>query len=755
MSIKELHIPILTKSEEIFLNVYGESPDSVSEIPEADANANGESQFQIKEGHFYEYKISNKNFRLKSEFKDIVKQSIYDPSTGRISPNIYVGTLNLEISNLENQERYQVRLEVTSVKTGYRDDYRNMLSEITEKCTDLLMENTSPVIQNFETDFSRDPKTLYQQFAFLKSILDSVEFNDSVIKIISNPITRWKEIEVDKDIRNIKRLDSKSLRQIAGSSNQTDLPHDHYLKGRLHTIPVRLKIREKSETVDTPENRFIKYVLNSFLALSGILRVKLRDDSRNKLDAIRSEEMLEQFLSHPIFKEISYPDTLPLNSPVLQRKEGYREILKVWFMFNLAAKLIWPGGEDVYDAGKRDVAVLYEYWLFFKLLDIIKDVFKINPESTESLITKTEDGLGLRLKQGSHVAIRGIYNGISRKLNVEFSYNRTFSGEMDYPNGGSWTKNMRPDYTLTIWPYDILSQQEAESQELIVHIHFDAKYKIEDFNNILGKDINLDEEKSDQSKGKYKRADLLKMHSYRDAIRRTGGAYILYPGKIKYNKFGFHEIIPGLGAFPIRPSKTETGEGELKGFFKDVVQHFLNRASQREKVAFGTYNVYKNEESGNLKELLPETIGPNRGLLPDETFVLVAFYKSPEHLNWITVNKLYNARTDSDRGSISISSKEAGAKYLLLHTFDETKTGRLFKLKDGGPKIYSKDDLIKISYPNPQHNYYLVFELEDKLEKELEGKEWNILGMTSFSKSKESAIPFSVSLTKLMKVIIK
>ncbi len=234
---------------------------------------------------------------------------------------------------------------------------------------------------------------------------------------------------------------------------------------------------------------------------------------------------------------------------------------------NLAAKLIWSGGENVYEAGKRDVAVLYEYWLFFKLLDIIKDVFDIDPKSTEDLIITTEDGLGLKLKQGNHTAIKGVYKKNTRWLNVEFSYNRTFSGDKDYPDGGSWTKNMRPDYTLTVWPYEILDQGDAKKEELIVHIHFDAKYKVENLYNIFSNDINLNEEKTDQSKGKYKRADLLKMHSYRDAIR-TGGAYILYPGQVPFNKFGFHEIIPGLGAFPMRPSKTDTGEVNLKTLFQ-------------------------------------------------------------------------------------------------------------------------------------------------------------------------------------------
>jgi len=110
-----------------------------------------------------------------------------------------------------------------------------------------------------------------------------------------------------------------------------------------------------------------------------------------------------------VFKEISNPSTLPLNSPVLQRKAGYRELLRVWLMFDLAAKLVWHGGDDIYSGNKKDVAVLYEYWLFFKLLDIVKDVFKIETLATDNLIEKTKDGLGLKLKQGKYLPVKGIY----------------------------------------------------------------------------------------------------------------------------------------------------------------------------------------------------------------------------------------------------------------------------------------------------------------------------------------------------------
>ena len=83
-----------------------------------------------------------------------------------------------------------VSLEVRSVKTSYRQDYRIMLEDIAESCTELLMQYTSPVTQHFSQIYSADTKVLYQQFAFVKSIINSPEFMEAVNRILSAPVTR-------------------------------------------------------------------------------------------------------------------------------------------------------------------------------------------------------------------------------------------------------------------------------------------------------------------------------------------------------------------------------------------------------------------------------------------------------------------------------------------------------------------------------------------------------------------------------------
>jgi len=751
----ELQIPINIDNNKIELLIYGESTNrkTVFEVEKTVAFENGESPYQLLEGNFYEYKISD-GYCLKNS--EVINNSKVNPSSGRISPNIFVGTLSIDILNSKTLVKAgEIKFEVQSIKTSYRNDYRYMLEEITAKCTDLLLLHNTPITQNIEVDFNQDSKTLYQRFAFIKSILVADEFSDSIHKIISSPVTKWAEHEVNISITGVRKLSNNILKQFANTGNRINLPGHHPLKNKINSVPLNLKVNSKTETVDTPENRFIKHAVSSFIYFIRDIRIAAKKESKLFLEANELEDYLEGILSYPIFKEISKPKSLPLNSPILQKKEGYREILRVWLMFNLAAKLVWHGGDNVYDAGKRDVAVLYEYWLFFKLLEIIKDVFEIEPKNIEDLIKPTNDGLGLQLQQGNHIAINGVYNNSSRKLNVIFSYNRTFSGNKEYPMSGSWSQNLRPDYTLSIWPFGI-NERQAEEEELIVHIHFDAKYKVENLFAIFGDNGDLNEEKNEQNKGTYKRADLLKMHTYKDAIRRTAGAYILYPGDKSTSKKGFHELLPGLGAFAIKPSDRSYGVVEIKAFLNDVVFHFLNRASQREKTAFSNYDVHKNKESNELRESLPEAYGENRGFSPDDTFILVCFYKDESHLNWIINNGLYNARIENDRGSLKLGREETGAKYLLLHSKEEITTSKLYKISEIGPRIFSKEKLIEKHYPStPSQNFYLVYRIEQCNDIELVARKWDISKLSNYKSRRGSAIPFSTSFTELMKVVCK
>ncbi len=75
---------------------------------------------------------------------------------------------------------------------------------------------------------------------------------------------------------------------------------------------------------------------------------------------------------------------------------------------------------------------------------------------------------------------------------------------------------MRPDATLSV---RVLGSAQHH------YLHFDAKYRLD-----LKQTLADEPDEADTGSGGSKREDLLKMHAYRDAIRGSAAAYVLFPG---------------------------------------------------------------------------------------------------------------------------------------------------------------------------------------------------------------------------------
>jgi predicted component of viral defense system (DUF524 family) len=276
----------------------------------------------------------------------------------------------------------------------------------------------------------------------------------------------------------------------------------------LDSVPVRIHSTKKVESFDTLENRFIKHVLETFLSFSENILSRLNEEKsiseRNEVEDIRFR--LENLLNQSFFKEIGRVSNLKLNSPVLQRRSGYRELLKAWLRFHLTAQLSWNLEEnEIFSGGKKDIATLYEYWVFFALFEAIdaRYVTDVNSNSTDwisSLIVANANGLELKLQEGKKLAFDFLLKSTKRELRIKFYYNRTFTGGRVYEEhkgSGSYTKSFRPDYTISIWPND-LKESEAEAKEAIVHIHFDAKYKVEYLENWRAKYAAATDDEGDE-----------------------------------------------------------------------------------------------------------------------------------------------------------------------------------------------------------------------------------------------------------------
>ena len=756
MALDELKIPInLENGDKTHLYLISEQESRLVQVEESIAKENNEAEYQLYEGSTYEYSLDGE-YSLEGPSR-VVKDSKLNSSSGRLVPNTYVGTLNLSICSFDGEYLGEIQLEVRSIKTDYRSEYRLMLKEIAEHSTELLLQYTSPVAQHFTIDYSEDATTLYQRFAFVKSILESREFEEAVFRILSSPHTAWKKTRENQDIRSIGRTNRSVIRQLIQPGNRMKLPETHSLRNKIGSVPKKVIGTSKEDTIDTSENRFIKHALSSFAKLCGDFKLASTKGHRLFKEAENLESKLEEILARDFFSDISQPQTLPLNSPTLQRKEGYREVLKSWLMLNLAAMLTWKGGEDVYSGNKRDVASLYEYWVFFKLLEIVENVFEVDSIPINNLMEVSRDKLSLKLKKGQYIPLKGTCDKYSRTFNVELSFNKHFSGSKKYPEAGSWSSSMRPDYTLSLWP-TVLSKKQAEHEELIIHVHFDAKYKIKNLTSLF--DLGAEPEDDNGSgsgdstfDNRFKRVDLLKMHAYKDAIRRTSGAYVLYPGDINQKVEGFHEVVPGLGAFTLKPSEKNDGSKELKHFLKDVLNHFLNRISQREKISYHRYDTYKRKPDEALREKMPEAFGEDRSMIPQFTNVLVGKYQNEAHLDWIEEYKTYNAPVFDSDASLSIGKEIADADYLLLYSEGNLISSIFYRIADVAPKFISAEQLLNMDCPEVKYDNYLKFELMTTNLEDFDSSGWRVPNLASYEKY-SSNLPFSVDFKQLMKARI-
>ncbi len=787
--------PILESAELAFVAADGSVPDTLSiclqgnwtpqasgiepllVMPDAQASELGEGQIQLLEGVRYEYALNKPSHRLAlaqhyTDTQGIVLQSKAKgrPHCGVLNPGLATGRLPLVLMDTNGAVLASAYVEVRSRKLTYKTDYQEMMQDIMKYSVDLLQELRAPSLFKAEPDPGNDAVTLGQRFAFVRALLQSPSFDNALHRITTHPHQVWQHEAHERSISRGFKPTGKVQRQLAQGNRRVEVPASHPLHATLKTLPEFVTVNRATPTHDTPENRFVKFALRSFHQFLDTMRTRVPDKTK---DARLVQEIsalctrLDEALASGVMRQVSEPAYLPLGSPTLQRREGYREVLQAWLQFAMAAKLVWHGGEQVFGAGQRDVATLYEYWVFFRLLDVVEKVFVLSKPKMDALLEPTTDGFGLKLRAGRFIPMHGESAQPGRVLRVQFSYNRSFMATRVARKAGSWSENLRPDYTLSLWPAEFTAD-EAELQELMVHVHFDAKYRIDQAAallsdadasaGLLAVEDALNEVKNEENRGSYKRADLLKMHAYRDAIRRTQGAYVIYPGEPGGDRRldAFHEVLPGLGAFALRPG---SGAKAIETFMHDVVSHVADRASAREQHSFHTWKTYESAVPPTAQERRASYfVVPERGSLGNvrtpplrETFVVVGWVKSSAHLKWIESKGKYNFRMGNAVGGLRLSAQVVGATYLLLHGINGEAVPGLLRIQnpESGPSVHTAADLSSMGYPTtPTQSSYLVYEVEQA--KDFETIVWDVAALPKKPGNAAQGHPFAISLLELM-----
>ena len=629
-------------------------------------------------------------------------------------------------------------VEVRSVKLNYRDHYRGMLNFISERCAGLLLESRSATRLRLSPEWRRNRAALEQQLEFLRQTLESRAFKGAVDEILRHPHRLLENVRRQQPVSRPFKAGKELGKQLCAAGVRVALPVEHPLRSgipALGSLPETITVFARKDLLDTGENRFVKMVLVEFRdflcdVASWLGRnaggKQTPENARLLKEVERLRGGLGTLLGRGFFAEVGPPRSVPLGSPVLQRREGYREILRVWLMFHAGAQLVWDGGGEVWRAGARNVATLYEYWLFFQVEALFRSIFSCTEPLHRILVDRSGGVPSLKLKRGVglQTPVGGVWNeAAGRALHAEFHFNRKFARVRDHQKPGSWTRAVQPDYTISIWPAEFTTAAEAEEAEVIVHVHFDAKYRIENVRAVFGEAGEETSSENELFEGERlteaKYADLLKMHAYRDAIRRTAGAYVLYPGNSgdgrryqEYELQGFHEVLPGLGAFAVRPRTDGTAEGlgELRLFLEDVVK--LVSARDRERGWVDESRVVREEAEEYSAGSGADPV-PVRG-----QHVVVAWCNSEHELEWIRTRSrrgegMACVRLGRRPGTWHVPPEFASASHVLFRTHGGAVAPGLWRLRRAGYRVFTGVDLAGIGYPGVEvGEIYAVFDVE-------------------------------------------
>ena len=245
------------------------------------------------------------------------------------------------------------------------------------------------------------------------------------------------------------------------------------------------------------------------------------------------------------------------------------------------------------------------------------------------------------------------------------------------------------------------SYEEPGGQE--VWLHFDAKYRVDWSAPFETGEVD-EEEESERVSGASKRTDLLKMHAYRDAIRDSGGSYVLFPGSdVAEFAFAEAEFLPGLGAFPLRPDLSVDDTARLAGFVARAIRHVAGPGTRHRRATYWTARAY--EGTGTDRT---EALPPSGDLPPADTAVLLGYVRTDAQWQWIRRVGLYNLRSGQRPGAVAAGGAELGAPLVLLYGWEAgERRVELFERTSGWDGI-TAEALRHLGYPHPRGEAYVV-----------------------------------------------
>lgn len=471
--------------------------------------------------------------------------------TGRFNFENSAGTAYLDIE-VEQGTSISIPIEVLTQKLDYYEEFQQLLHQISEYSASLLIRFDNATETAFGVSADNEISPMAELMTF-RRLFRNGRLTSYVREIINNPSSKVSSVIAKENAAFATNPDWATLAQSA-------IDYDFIRGGVLqdsflgHT-PLTLPERRIKTSYDTRDNRFVK---TSLMLLQGrLLHLKNRMPSKYEAshNAMKNwSEELDAILFHPFWQEIGTSEEFP-NSMVMANRKGYREFMMFYLAFGLSIKLESENTLLAIGGDIKPAFHLYEIWCYLMMHDLLCRLTDSTGDPELSFMNRDREFMKDLISKNDR-PIKFCYSHKNNQVFLHLYYNKDFKLLDDKSTqwADSYSGVFNPDISISM-----------EMNGIVHWLHFDAKYRLDLSKwkeELSGNLVSLS----------FKREDIHKMHTYRDAMLGTRGSYVLYPGSERINQlyvrnpskdYRDSKLMPSVGAFPLKPTETDVQSEQL------------------------------------------------------------------------------------------------------------------------------------------------------------------------------------------------
>lgn len=398
------------------------------------------------------------------------------------------------------------RLLITSNRLR-PDEVDAMLDDAVSALHSLPFHFDTPASFAYTRDVLAADDVVYQAYAFLRHALEGMGPHDlaaSFERILARPHMRLVSRLADVPLARADRVDATTMVSLVSRPGPlhpipttSPLAHSPIATALRMKAPESVRSRRMVETTRTPENEFVVAVIDIARGIVDRFQEAVRRSYPQRADRLLEESaacasLLDRWRRHRAFDGVTPARRFSITSTVLRGRPGYRQVTRFFVDLQSRTRLL-----DADDAQRlleaRDAALIYEYWCYFQVVEAVSNVLGRRPSPK-------------RFQYGC------FGSNLPRAYAADFGRACVWFN-LDFRRPRSYSVPLRPDITL-------------ELADGTLHL-FDAKLKREAIPAEVVSDSELELE---EQRATYRRGDLYKMHTYRDALGARS-VWILFPGR--------------------------------------------------------------------------------------------------------------------------------------------------------------------------------------------------------------------------------